>query len=169
MKRSPPQIKVYNPPPLKHKHATIEKLKKRHGLLSEQGNKDLLNDISSYSSPQRDVHLASAVKRGQSNDLGELLKNQNSALTLERVKDVESSYEVYSLPRGQQRPLPKAITSQTPDLQKGYGIAIGMDAPQNQAYHYSKQRSLATVSYNSEKVAGKNIGNLNISRSQTRL
>ena len=51
MKRSPPQIKVYNPPPLKQKHLTVEKLKKKHGLLSEQGNRELLNDISSYSSP----------------------------------------------------------------------------------------------------------------------
>ena len=65
-KRSPPQIKLYNPPEaVKQKNATIQKLRHKHGLLSEGNKKEILNDISSYSTPNRDIHLASVIKKGQ--------------------------------------------------------------------------------------------------------
>ena len=48
MRRSPPQIK--NPEPMKQLNASIEKLKKRHNLLSESRKREFKTEISNYSS-----------------------------------------------------------------------------------------------------------------------
>ena len=77
MKRSPPKIIHYTNEPLKVKNASLERLKAEHGVISEQNRKSIEIDIN-YRSPEKDIHMASRVKKGQKSDLGNLLKNQNS-------------------------------------------------------------------------------------------
>ena len=77
MKRSPPKIIQYTNEPLKVKNASLERLKAEHGFVSEQNRRSIESDLN-YKSPEKEIHLAAKVRKGQKNDLGNLLSNQNS-------------------------------------------------------------------------------------------
>ena len=69
MRRSPPKIITYTNEPLKVKNASLEKLKAKHGVVSELDKRAIDADLNDRSLGS-DIHMAAQIRQGQRSELG---------------------------------------------------------------------------------------------------